>query len=526
MGPVEEIRFGAFELNLETWELRRDGRAVRLSPKPTELLALLVRSADRLVTREAIRKALWGPDTFVDFEHALNFSIREVRAALGDNAKAPRFIETVPRRGYRFIAPTTTHSVSHAATNGASAADDREVEAHTYYVRARQSLSQAAKGALEDARRDFEHALKLTPDYALAHSGLGAVYGLRSLNRRHPEDLSAARAHLERALELDGELADPYPWLCYVLMRQNQVERAMEAGHRGVELQPDLVHAHYFLGLAYFAGAETDAAKYQNAARHLLEATRVDPHWQAAWFVLAYAALLTGRYEAADGFATRLREMNREPRGMPFIGAEIVLATVAMRREEPDEARALLVDFLERMAASDHMYRDAMSAAAACVLGELELRYGGPAKALAAFRRGWHAVQEHPRIAAYHRTSARAQSGMASAYAAMGERERANELLARAIETAKQSEPVEYAAAAASLAELYWSIAVACARMGDRAAALAMLGRAVKGGWRDAAWMKKDPELSVVRGDPEFQRLLGIVEATSAPAFEAGGCNA
>jgi DNA-binding winged helix-turn-helix (wHTH) protein len=104
MAPVVHIRFGAFDLNLETGELCRRGRKLKLSPKPFRVLALLAASPSRLVTREAIQKELWGSDTFVDFEHALNFCIREIRSALGDSAKKPRFIETLPRRGYRFIA--------------------------------------------------------------------------------------------------------------------------------------------------------------------------------------------------------------------------------------------------------------------------------------------------------------------------------------------------------------------------------------------------------------------------------------
>jgi tetratricopeptide (TPR) repeat protein len=88
------------------------------------------------------------------------------------------------------------------------------------------------KESLEQARQDFERALALAPDYAMAHSGLGAAHALRSLNRRDPEDLDAAQKHLARALELDPELAEPYPWLCYVLMRKNRLEDALAAGHR------------------------------------------------------------------------------------------------------------------------------------------------------------------------------------------------------------------------------------------------------------------------------------------------------
>jgi len=98
-------RFGAFELDLRAGELTRDGRRVRLSPQPFKLLVLLVERADELVTREEIRLHLWGDDTFVEFDRALSFSIGQIRAALGDAAGSPRYVLTVPRRGYRFIAP-------------------------------------------------------------------------------------------------------------------------------------------------------------------------------------------------------------------------------------------------------------------------------------------------------------------------------------------------------------------------------------------------------------------------------------
>lgn len=98
------IRFGEFELELKSCELRKDGTAVKLQPQPLKVLALLVANAGRLVTREEIQRAVWNGETFVDFEHGLNFCIKQIRAALGDNAQAPIYIETLPRRGYRFIA--------------------------------------------------------------------------------------------------------------------------------------------------------------------------------------------------------------------------------------------------------------------------------------------------------------------------------------------------------------------------------------------------------------------------------------
>jgi len=99
------VRFGVFELDIEGERLLKNGRKVRLQPQPFRLLSLLATEPGRIVTREEIRAALWNDDTFVDFEQGVNFAIRQVRDALGDDADTPLFIETVPKRGYRFLAP-------------------------------------------------------------------------------------------------------------------------------------------------------------------------------------------------------------------------------------------------------------------------------------------------------------------------------------------------------------------------------------------------------------------------------------
>lgn len=99
------VRFGAFELDLGTGELRKSGTVTGLPPQPFKILALLVSHAGELVTRDEIRAHVWGQDTFVDFEHGLNFAIQKIRAVLGDNTDSPHYIETLPKRGYRFVAP-------------------------------------------------------------------------------------------------------------------------------------------------------------------------------------------------------------------------------------------------------------------------------------------------------------------------------------------------------------------------------------------------------------------------------------
>ena len=102
--PRRILGFGSFEVDLAAGELRREGRKVRLQDQPLRLLVLLLERAGEVVTREELRNALWPADTFVDFDHSLNTAVKKLREALGDAAEAPRYVETVARRGYRFLA--------------------------------------------------------------------------------------------------------------------------------------------------------------------------------------------------------------------------------------------------------------------------------------------------------------------------------------------------------------------------------------------------------------------------------------
>src|SRR6185295_3065059 len=105
------VRFGAFELDARSGELRKEGLKVRLPGQSCQILELLIERAGEVVTREALQQRLWCTDTFVDFDAGLNNAIKKLRDALEDSADTPRFIETVPRHGYRFLAPLETPRV-------------------------------------------------------------------------------------------------------------------------------------------------------------------------------------------------------------------------------------------------------------------------------------------------------------------------------------------------------------------------------------------------------------------------------
>jgi DNA-binding winged helix-turn-helix (wHTH) protein len=99
------VRFGAYEADLRNLELRKLGMRIRLQNQPFRILERLLRRQGSIVSREELRNALWDEDTFVEFDHAINTAMQKIRGVLNDSATNPRFIETVPRRGYRFIAP-------------------------------------------------------------------------------------------------------------------------------------------------------------------------------------------------------------------------------------------------------------------------------------------------------------------------------------------------------------------------------------------------------------------------------------
>ena len=99
------IRFAEYVADLRSGELWRQGHRLKLQDKPFQVLAALLLRPGELVSREELRQSLWAADTFVDFEHGLNTAVNKVREALRDSANNPRFIETLPRRGYRFIIP-------------------------------------------------------------------------------------------------------------------------------------------------------------------------------------------------------------------------------------------------------------------------------------------------------------------------------------------------------------------------------------------------------------------------------------
>src|SRR5262245_20885669 len=132
VGTSQVIRFSTFEVDLQAQELRKAGLRLKLTGQPFQVLAILLERPGTVVTREDLQKRLW-PDTFVDVDHNLNTAINKIREALGDSSENPRFVETLPRRGYRFIAPIMANGTAATTVQAAEdiAIDARESRART-----------------------------------------------------------------------------------------------------------------------------------------------------------------------------------------------------------------------------------------------------------------------------------------------------------------------------------------------------------------------------------------------------------
>ena len=144
---VRAVRFGSFELDMRSGELRKNGLKVKLQDQPFQVLSLLLEHPGEVITRDEMRAKLWPRDTFVDFEHSLATDINKLREALGDTVQSPRFIETLPRRGYRFIAPVESFVPASSIAATVTPVNDRQTEdaAHRAALQRPEEKAQPAK---------------------------------------------------------------------------------------------------------------------------------------------------------------------------------------------------------------------------------------------------------------------------------------------------------------------------------------------------------------------------------------------
>ena len=305
------VLFGSFVFDVTTGELTRQGRRIALQDQPARILGLLVARAGHVVTREELRQALWPDDTFVEFETAIAVAVNKIRRALGDSATSPRFVETIPKHGYRFLAdvhPLTSDVEPSVATHlplrsrsmvavaalmvvtavaGAALAkrtapppnahrSTTSVEAYRWYLQGRSHMDRRTLADLHEAAAAFTHATEADPSFAPAYAWLANAYGMLAYFGAIPplEGGAFFTASAERALQLDPNLAEAQ--LAYAGELAFFKWRLTEADaffRRALELDPNYAEGHHWYAVYLQNMGRMDAALAERR-----RANELDPH--------------------------------------------------------------------------------------------------------------------------------------------------------------------------------------------------------------------------------------------------------
>lgn len=362
-------RFGPFELDRRTLELWKSGERIKLAPQPARMLVLLACRPGELVTRDDIRRELWGEETFVDFDRNLNYCLTCIRHVLGDTARSPRFIETLPRRGYRFIAPVEGEpavgsSLPAAGVEGAPAPP----EVIETFLKAMAGIGRQSAEGLVEALGHFREITTRAPDFAPGLSGYASClfslgwWGHAPAGEVYP----TARVMLEQAVAIDDELGSAHSMLGFLIWlldwdlsaAEGEFLRAIELGPTNPEARifyaiflcgvgrhsESLASAEYGLGLNPTSLLANQAAAWnyvhngcperaEALARRTLERFpgALQPH-----LVLGWAAWSQGRPSEAVAVFEKALALSREALTVSFLGH--VYARVGRR----EEARRLL----------------------------------------------------------------------------------------------------------------------------------------------------------------------------------------
>jgi DNA-binding winged helix-turn-helix (wHTH) protein/tetratricopeptide (TPR) repeat protein len=345
-------RFGEFELDLRAGELRRHGRRLRLQEKPLRVLVALLERAGDVVLREELRAHLWADDTFVDFDSNLNTAVSKLREVLGEKAESPRYLETLPKRGYRFLAPVEWLGAPSPAGPAPPVAPARRarripiarllaavvvaavigvglyllrgpgdadrdplrppsgnVAAYEAYLKGRHLARSRDSAALQRGLPHLRQAIALDPAYALAYVELSSA--LDALPARPREVMPEARAAALRAVEIDDTLAEAHHRLAVVHLYYDwDWEAARAEFERAVALRPDWAELRQS-----YAGYFSLLGRHAEALAQMRRAIQLDPvsvsiNADAGWY--HYVAR---DYEAAILQSRRALELEPDHRG-------------------------------------------------------------------------------------------------------------------------------------------------------------------------------------------------------------------
>jgi DNA-binding winged helix-turn-helix (wHTH) protein len=280
---AERILFGDFDLDATNFELHRGRMRVKLERIPMELLILLARNNGRLVQRGEVVETIWGKGHFFEIDSAINTAIRKLRLALGDHAEQPTFIETVPGRGYRFLAAGSNHSTP--------------LDARALYSKGLHFWNRKTPDSYVEAIRLYQKAIDIDPDYPLPYLGLAKTWILLGIHGIRPslEVYPRARATVAKALELDPSLAEAHAVMGDIVKGYDWDWSGAETHYlRALNLDPACALAHQ-----WYANLLSTIGRHDEAIRHAIEARALDPLSVGSVSFVSFTLLRARRYSEA-----------------------------------------------------------------------------------------------------------------------------------------------------------------------------------------------------------------------------------
>ena len=329
-------RFGPFCLDTDAYRLTRDGAPTPTSPRQLDLLAHLVARPSRLVTRDELFEALW-PDVYVT-DNALTRLVSELRQTLGDSSGSPEFVQTVARRGYRFIAPVASVDRPLAEApipSGAAGRLGREtsnLEALRAVTEGRLQLEALDSGAVNVALENFDRAAAYV---GRANARFWEYEGTRS--GFHPDAalLASAISDARRGIELGPAFAEAHATLAYLLTASGRADEALESAQKAIDLEPANWSHHFRSGNAAWGEARL------RALRRCLELYPTFPfaHFQMAMVHVARQQLDTAGRVLEEG-AALLQDSGGGASRFPASGLHSLLGLIRLAQNDPATAQS------------------------------------------------------------------------------------------------------------------------------------------------------------------------------------------
>jgi serine/threonine protein kinase/tetratricopeptide (TPR) repeat protein len=399
------------------------------------------------------------------------------------------------------------------------------VEAYEYCARGLQLAFEMNPESFKKAAIAFGRALELDPNYAAAHSGLGQLRALSYIATTDSAELEAAIQHLTRAIELDPELGDPYPWLTYAYARQDRFQEAVATGRRAVELEPRGTLAHYFLAVAWWLKAGLEGAEpeeWAEAVHHIHRSTELAPRNQSAFLIRADLYLRCGAYESAHAAAAQAADIERSSdfESARFVGGQALLATVLSRQGRYEDAWRAFETALSSLATTDHVYTHAFSALCRCQQAKLLLRRQEYSAALPLIRQARAHTEEHRQALAVGWFRVWLELLAAATFHRLTMLSEEKKAVAAALDLLESHEGYDFSGVWESgTGALLFELADYYAFSRQPEEAVATLEKAVASGWREAPRLERSLGFGGLSEIPEVVRIRDRLQ--SLPAVNA-----